>query len=174
MSNATSGRRQLRYLSILIGVCFLTSPIKVFAFSEKCIALLDAPVGNSHQKKVFQILKSNIKKCTSCEVKNFPIYEKNGDLKKSKFLSQIESASKACRLLHLSWNTEFTVEYQEVVNALQSAIQQGHLIVAAAGAPSEGKIAAPIQQSVLGQVKDIILVGELDSKNKLVINSFFG
>lgn len=174
MSSATSGRRQLRYLLILVGVCFLTSPINVFAFSEKCIALLDAPIGHDHQKKIFQILKTNIKKCPTCKIKNFPIYDKQGDLKKSTFLLQIQTAAKSCRLLHLSWNTEYTADYDDVVKELQKVIAEGQLIVGAAGAPSEGKIATPIEKSVLGHVKDIILISELDQKNKQVINSFFG
>lgn len=156
----------------MIGLCL--SPIKLFAFSDKCIALLDLPVGKKHQEKVFQVLKQNIKKCKTCEIKNFPIYDSVGHLEKSLFLSQIKSAGQSCRILHLSWNIEYSSEFDDVIKALQSAIQEGHLIVAAAGSPTDNKISAPVDQTVMGKVKDAILIAELDQKNKQSINSFFG
>lgn len=138
------------------------------------VCLFDAGEKHKHEIKLTRLFAEQTKGCADCRLKSFPIYDERGNQSPELVLSQLQKSKGQCSLLHFSWNREAMVQWDPVIKELARQIAAGTPVVGAAGAPEGPEVAAQVSRTVLGMVKDIVLIGELDKKGKLIIDSYRG
>lgn len=137
------------------------------------IAVLDD--GATHEKEVIRVLSQLIRECTKCKIHAYPIYNKDGELSEKTFIESLNKALKETDIIHLSWNIESSIKTQRIEDSLNKAAKI-KLVVAAAGAPSGGpNLQRPLSETVMGKVKEALIVGELNpNSRKIHMNSYTG
>lgn len=138
------------------------------------VCLFDAGEKHKHEVKLTKLFAEATKGCADCRLRSFPIYDDRGNQSPELVLSQLQKSKGQCSLLHFSWNREAMAQWDPVIKELSRQIAAGTPVVGAAGAPEGPEVAAPASRTVLGMVKDVILIGELDKKGKLIIDSYHG
>jgi hypothetical protein len=53
-------------------------------------------------------------------------------------------------------------------------VESGKLIVSPTGFPADKEISAPLNKTVLGQIPKILIIGEMNEKERLLPKSFYG
>lgn len=151
-------------------------PSLLFAQSAAIkVAVFDSYQGHEHSRQVMDYLKKNTKACLTCEFRLFPIYDRQGNLQKARFLEGLRQIDRSYSLVQISWNMKSDESFSGIIAELNRIAAAGVVIVGAAGESQDAdQITLPIEQTVLGQVKKAILVGELDGKGKLSSRSYFG
>ena len=139
------------------------------------VAVFDAPDTHTHSTQVLAVLKEHSQKCLKCSFELIPIYHQNGDLDLLGFVKSLKKIENDFQILHLSWNMKMEPCLQPVLDQLNRLSSRGTAIVAASGENSEvGAMAIPVEQTIMGQVRGAILIGELDRRKKLPVNAYFG
>ena len=140
------------------------------------IAVLDAGPETEHEKKIQEVIKTEIHSCVECKTISFPIYNKSGDLYEKQFLKSIALAQKSsARVINLSWNMPYEKHFDKIILALSRLAQlKNKILVVSAGAPTGAVVTAPLSESVIGKVKDAIIIGEKGDRGQLVSQSWYG
>lgn len=153
-------------------------PLVFFLFSftaqsKIIIAVLDTGPGSSHEDQVLSIFKKELKNCPQVQLKAFPIYDLNGNLKESQFLNSLKSAEKSSDILHFSWNILSEEKTKNIESALKITAYN-KIIIAAAGAPEHGSPSQKVSLTVMGKVPNVFLIGEKTAQGHQSIHSFYG
>jgi len=171
-----SVRVWMSLLSFICGAVLIGRPS--FARSTEVlqkIAVFDAPQGMTHSQQVLQLIKKYSKGCQKIQIDLFPIYDRQGHFLQKEFLEKLKTLDSSYTLIHLSWNLKMTPELQPLLTEMNRLSSRGVVIVAASGEPQQSdQIAFPIEETIMGQVQDAVLVGELDGKNKLPRSANYG
>ncbi len=134
------------------------------------IALLDSGANSDHETQVQNIILQNVDK--SVQIVSFPIYSKSGNLTPDQFLKSIKLAvQENAKILHLSWNMKYKAGFQPIVELLNTLSDKNMLVVAASGSHYPP---LRLQDTVMGQVKDALIIGELDKNGNLVPRNNYG
>lgn len=137
------------------------------------IGVFDSGPKNDHEKKVMQVLRQCLKSCPQCHLHSLPIYDNVGNLYEEQFIRQLKVGDKY-DILHFSWNMLSDVKTQVIERELNGRAQN-KIIVAAAGETQQGdKMGLPLSKTVMGKVKNVLLIGELNDKRVLKLSSFYG
>lgn len=163
-------------MRILWACLGLLTASEVWAGPNKIrISVFDSGAGFDHEKKILKILKSHLASCRSCEVRSFPIYEKDGTLRVSGFLSALKKGAQGAQILHFSWNIPAIPKTEPIVQALNDLSRQGKIIVASAGENYENRHRIlKLSGTVMGKVQGALIIGELDPRGYLSPRSFYG
>lgn len=137
------------------------------------IAVFDTPKNHSHSQKVIEKIKRGWGDCRICEVELFAIYNNKGELLLNDFLYALKKIDNSYRVINLSWNLPFEEKYFAIVQELNRITDLGVVLVAASGIETGSKPVINIDQTVMGQVKSAILVGELIN-GKLTNKAYYG
>lgn len=146
-----------------------------FCWAQIQIALFDSRLSHPHGQAIHQYLKKQISFCQSCEILHYDLFNSSGKVDIQKFESILKKLPKKVKIIHLSWNVPYTEKYKKIIQLLENHILSGVHVVAASGESQDpAEISLPISETVMGQVKGAILVGELNSKGRLSNASYFG
>lgn len=137
------------------------------------MAVFDTPKTHSHSQAVIKKIKAGWKGCAICEVQLFEIYNDKGELLLNDFLNALKNIDNSYRVINLSWNLPFEEKYFALIQELNRITQLGIVVVAASGIEVGAKPAVSIEQTVMGQAKSVILVGELIN-GKLAKKAYYG
>ena len=159
---------KLILVQILLGVATAAqTPVK--------IALFDTPKGTEHGDRVYRYLKNKIKSCRTCSVQRYEFFDDKNKVDPTKFLNHLQKLSSKIQILHLSWNVPYETKYDLIIEELNKKILQGLIVVAASGdSQNPGEINLELKDTVLGKVKGIRLIGEINSKGRLNRNAYYG
>lgn len=138
------------------------------------MGVLDNGNRESFESKTLPWLKQQMSDCKACEVRNITPYDDKGELDLPKISAQLEQAQNSISFLFVTWNERVSTKNASVLEALKKAAGQGLIIVGAAGLPKSEEDSAPLSKTLLGQVPDSIIIGELGEKDRLFGNSYFG
>ena len=170
-------RSLLKFLIIGVVLCgpFLFSFQAAAETRSVRVAVFDAPGFHTHSKQVMALLKEHSQKCLKCTYELIPIYSANGDLDVPGFVNSLKKIKAEYQLIHLSWNMRMEPRLEPILAELNRLSKNGIAIVAASGETSEsGQVALPVEQTIMGQVRGAILIGELDHRKKLPMSAYFG
>jgi len=139
------------------------------------IAIFDSPATHQHSQKVIRLFEKQLKNCKTCEFKLFPIFKNSGEISIEDFVNGLREAKAQAKVIHISWNLAYEPRFEPVIQELNLITASGLPVVGASGESQEKSMHnLSIDQTVLGKVNGIILVGELDQKGKLSSRSFYG
>ena len=140
------------------------------------VAIFDTGKGNSHEDRVIKLFQQELKNCSRCIIKNFPLYDAEGNLREKIVLNALKDAQKIKpALYHFSWNIEHSEKTKGIEKELQKIVDGGAVIVAAVGEnPQNRHRMLKLSETVMGQVKGVLLIGELNEKGNLASRSNYG
>ncbi|MFN9069239.1 MAG: hypothetical protein ACK5V3_18600, partial [Bdellovibrionales bacterium] len=120
-------------------------------------------------------LKKKISTCRICSIQRFNFFDDTNKVDSIKFLNHLKKLDSEIQILHLSWNVPYEAKYFPIIEELNKKIARGLIVVAASGeSQSPSEINLELKDTVMGKVKGIRLIGELNSKGRLAINAFYG
>lgn len=124
--------------------------------------------------KVQSSFQDRWQNCGFCEMKNLTPYDEKGELNRAGLASAVEGSVGQVQVLFLSWNEVASASNQAFVDALKKAAAGGAVIIGPAGEPSASNPALALSKTVLGQVPDAVIVGDLNERESLLRRSFYG
>src|SRR5207253_6862339 len=73
-----------------------------------------------------------------------------------------------------SLNKKATEQNIDVVSVLGDKVDGGKLVNAPTGQAAEGESSMPLSRTVMGQAKDVIIIGEITGNERMLPQSYFG
>jgi hypothetical protein len=127
------------------------------------------------ESKVLPFFKSQWSNCSSCEVRNLSVYDEQGNWSAKTLVKELEASLSSVTFLLFNVNWRFKIdEDKALVEWLKKATANGVIIVGSAGYPKEGESSAPLARTLLGQVPEVIIIGEINERERLLGSSYFG
>ncbi len=174
-----------RKMKILILAAFLmisswTASISASIDSESPVAVVAVlgvvtSVSRSEFDSKYQtFFKAQWQNCSSCEVINLTPYNEKGELNRAALPQAVEKAAGLVRILYVDWNEVADGENRAALEALKTVSKNGVLVLGPVGEPANDKPGAALNRTLLGQVPDAVIIGELDEKESFPKRSFYG
>lgn len=167
-------------LFFVVLVClFSFTKTQVFAATKDApqpviVGVIDGESKAVFEEKIMPILKTQLASCSLCEIRNFSLYNEQGQLLTDKIASQLQLAASQANLVFVGWNTKMSAEFEPVVEQLKKMTASGIMVVGEAGIAPKNLDSAPLSRTVLGQVPDLVIIGEVAEKERLLIHSYYG
>lgn len=125
--------------------------------------------------KIIPFFKDQWANCSSCELRNLSIYDEKGSFSERLSLAQLETALDGVQFLLINVNWRYKAdEHKAMAENLKKIAAKNIIIVGAAGYPKEGESSAPLSRTLLCQVPDLIIIGEINERERLLGSSYFG
>lgn len=119
-------------------------------------------------------MQGKLKSCKSCQIENLTPYTEAGEFAPDRLADVLVKSELKDSLLVINWNRAFLKGDQIILDRVQKLNSDGVLVVVSAGKPKQGEATLPLGKTLWGQTKEVLIVGELAEKEKLVAGSFFG
>ncbi len=165
-------------ISGILGLAFFAyAPIAVSSVKEQkpiIVAVIEENSKTDFEVKSLPILNGQMKNCSFCEIKNFSPYDKEGNFDSKGLEAAIASVQGSSGFLYLGWNRPVTEDYRKLIASLKGLAMSGVLIVGSAGTAGLDLPTTPLNRTVLGQIPDLIIIGELKERETLVQQSYYG
>jgi hypothetical protein len=126
------------------------------------------------EQKWLPILTEQLKTCAACTVKNLTPYTTDGNFDEASLPKAIEAAKDGTQFLFMNWNAISQPSNKTILDAMKKLTATGYLVIAKAGVAKETEPTMPLSKTVNGQVPDIVIIGELTERERLLARSFFG
>jgi hypothetical protein len=126
------------------------------------------------EQKWLPLMTDQLKNCAACTVKNVTPYTADGKFDEASLPVAIAAAKDGTQFLFLNWNAISQPSNKEILEALKKLTAAGYLVIAKAGVAKETEPTMPLSRTVIGQVPDIVIIGELTDRDRLLSRSFFG
>ena len=118
-------------------------------------------------------IKPQFDRCSQCKVS----WVAMGDgLNEKLLLDQVSKIKPETQVLVLDWNTKWdpsSKDQAKLIEGLKAFSAESRIIVATPGAPSH-QTSAPFASSLLKQISDVVVVGDLSARDTIPQKSFFG
>lgn len=112
--------------------------------------------------------------CANCELKNLGVYKEDGLFDEKSSLEQLNSLQ-GVSFLFLNFNLRYQEkEHKTLVEQLKKITAAPMLVLGSAGYPKEGEPSAQLSKTLLGQVPDMIILGEINERERMPSPAFFG
>lgn len=139
------------------------------------IAVISEGSRSDYEQKWQPLLTEQLKSCALCSVKNVTPYTADGNIDEAALPTAIEQAPKeSTQFLFFNWNAISNAGNKPVLEALKKLTATGYLVIAKAGIAKATEPTMPLSRTVNGQVPDIVIIGELTEKERLLARSYFG
>lgn len=122
-------------------------------------------------KPVFEQFKGN---CKNCEIMNLTPYDEKGNYSEKDLLEKVKNPPAEMAFYFFAWNKRVTPQNQELVQILSEKVESGKLVVSPTGHASGGEPGVALSRTVMGQVKDILIIGEIMGNERMLPQSYFG
>jgi hypothetical protein len=139
------------------------------------IAVISEGSRSDYEQKWQPLLAEQLKSCAACSVKNVTPYTTDGNVDEAALPAAIEQVPKeSTQFLFFNWNAISNAGNKPVLEALKKLTATGYLVIAKAGIAKATEPTMPLSRTVNGQVPDIVIIGELTEKERLLARSYFG
>ncbi|MGZ3742519.1 MAG: hypothetical protein ACXVB1_06995 [Pseudobdellovibrionaceae bacterium] len=154
-------------------IILMTSSVKAMAEDKVVIGYFSTENQENFEKNVkptFERLNGN---CKKCEIVNLTPYDEKGSYSEKDLLEKMKT-SQDIAFYFFSWNKKATDKNKDLLSALSEKIESGKLVIAATGQAAEGEPVLPLSRTLMGQVKDAIIIGEIIGNERMVPQSYYG
>lgn len=161
--------KQLFFASVLsLSVSAFAAPAKVVVgyFSKDPDAVF--------QEKTKPMFSRFAEGCSDCELRNLTPYNEKGEYDPAKLVSAVTALTDDVSFLFFNWNERAGDKNKDLVDALSAATAKGRLVIASAGVPPTNEGSCPLNKTLMGQVNDSLIIGELTEKERLLPQCYFG
>lgn len=126
------------------------------------------------EKKIKPVFESFKGSCKNCELVNLTPYDEKGNYSEKDLLEKVKNPPPEVTMYYFSWNKKVTPQNQDLIPVLGEKVESGKLVVAPAGHAAEGESGLPLSRTVMGQAKDVIIIGEITGNERILPQSYFG
>lgn len=112
--------------------------------------------------------------CGTCQIIDLTPLNEKGEFAADKMESVLKSLPENVKILFFDFNLKRGDLSEAAMAWLNKASVEGPLVVAAAGIPKENEASRPLNKTVFGQVQEAIIIGELEDRDRLPPQGFFG
>lgn len=109
-----------------------------------------------------------------CELRNLTPYNEKGDYDPSQLVARIQSLPPDVSFVFFDWNERGSDRNQSLVEELSKLTPRGLPVVAAAGVPPTNEGTCPLDRTLMGQVSQALIIGELTERDRLLPMCFYG
>lgn len=165
---------------IVFGIILISLAQPVWAATQNSankntqIAVITAVSASDFEAQVLPFFQEQLKRCNKCEVKNITPYKPDGSLDLGQFPAVISQAKSSVSFLYLHWNARFNEDTKPVVESLKAAVAEGFVVIGAAGMAAAQEPTLALNKTVLGNVPGLVIIGDLEGRERLPQKSFFG
>ena len=111
--------------------------------------------------------------CKSCVVTDITPFDGAGKFDPAQMVKAVESAE-GYQVIFVNWNDKYSDSYAPLVKALNAQVAKGTIVVAAAGVPLEKEASCPLNKTLMGNVTQGIIIGELTERDRLLPLCYYG
>lgn len=126
------------------------------------------------ETKYNSFFKEQWSNCPNCELRNLSVYDDKGNLNEKALASQLEALAGETSLLFFNVNWRYKADEHKPLVDLLKKISEHEVVIGSAGYPRSGESSAPLSRTVLTQVAGLIVIGEINERERLLADSFFG
>lgn len=127
------------------------------------------------ESKVVPFFKEQWANCSNCELRNLSSYDEKGNFNESVLAAQLEGSLSSVSFLLFNVNWKYRAEEHKALTELLKKVATGGMVViGAAGYPKEGESSAPLSRTLLAQVPNLVIIGEINERERLLGASYFG
>lgn len=112
--------------------------------------------------------------CKKCEIVNLTPYDEKGVYSENDLLEKLKNAPAEISFYFFSWNKKATERNKELIGVLSEKIASEKLVIAPTGQAAEGETGLPLSRTLMGQTKDVIIIGEIIGNERMLPQSYFG
>lgn len=163
------------------GLLFISATIlscSVFAAqgdSEKIkVGVISGSSKEDFESKVLPILKEQTQNCNKCEIINLSPYDSKMQFDKSLLAEQLGEPASQVNFLIVHWNTKYHTELEPIVEAFKKLTSKEVVIIGATGMVNPNESLIPLSKTVLAQVPDLVIIGEMEENERLLNHGYFG
>ena len=124
------------------------------------------------EKKVKPVFSSQ--PCKNCELVNATPYTKEGAVDMAALHEKLANLPDNASFVFFDFNMKVTDQNKNLVDILNQKADKGLLVVGSAGAPKSNESSGPLSRTLLGQVKNALIIGELGERDRLAPSAFYG
>jgi hypothetical protein len=122
-------------------------------------------------KPVFEQLKGS---CKNCELMNLTPYDDKGNYSEKDLLEKVKNPPVEMAFYFFSWNKKATDQSHDLIQVLSDKVDSGKLVIAPAGHAADGEPGLSLSRTIMGQSKDVIIIGEITGNERILPQSYFG
>jgi len=166
----------VRFAALSFLVCgFWTFSAPVFAADDKVvIGYFSTDKQEDFEKKIKPVFEAFKEKCKNCELVNLTPYDEKGNYSEKDLLEKVKNPPPEMTFYFFSWNKKTSPQNQELIAVLGEKVDSGKLVVAPTGHAAEGETGLPLSRTVMGQAKDVLIIGEITGNERILPQSYFG
>ncbi len=165
-----------KFILVSIFLCGFYSPfIYASKKADPVIVGLVSDLSKADFESQFKPLVLDLlKKCAQCDIKNLSPYKEDGSVDLAMLPGQLEAAMTTTSFMYFQWNAKMGEEFRPVVSSLKKLVENNILIIGAAGLAKASEPSLPLSKTFLGAVPGIIIIGDLEGRERLPPKSYFG
>lgn len=112
--------------------------------------------------------------CSDCEILNLTPYTESGAYDPEGLIKKINEVPDSVQFLFFDWNERSGEKNKTIADELSKKVGEGRLMVASAGVPMNNEGTCPLDRTLMGQVTNSIIIGELTERDRLLPMCFYG
>lgn len=126
---------------------------------------------DSEYRKLFLEFSGNCKKCS---VQNITIYNEKGNVDLESISKSISQDLSKFDILFFDSNFRQSDALKTSQQIITDLAKSGKMIIATAGEPIGNESSIPLKKSFFGQIPQVVIVGELTERERLLPLSYYG
>lgn len=163
------------FLAIIISISSQSQAAPELAEKKNTIVgVISAHSKETFESQVLPILKEQTKACGSCEIRNLSPYNDKSEFDQDLLAEQLSESTPDVNFLIVHWNTKYHPELEPIVQGFKKMTANGVVIIGATGRAKVNENAVPLSKTVLAQVPDLVIIGELEERERLLNQGYFG
>ncbi|UYL10762.1 hypothetical protein B9G69_011500 [Bdellovibrio sp. SKB1291214] len=112
--------------------------------------------------------------CKNCEIINYTPYTADGAVDEAAMEERIGSLPADTSFVFFDFNLKSNDQNKALLEALNKRADSGMIFVGSAGVPKSNEASGPLTRTILGQVHNAVIIGELGDRDRLVPSAFYG
>lgn len=156
----------------------VTATVSVNAFaaddSKVVIGYFSTDKQEDFEKKIVPVFESFKGNCKNCELVNLTPYDDKGNYSEKDLLEKVKNPPPEMTFYFFSWNKKASDQTKELIQTLGEKVDSGKLVIAPTGHAAEGEPGLALSRTVMGQAKDVVIIGEIIGNERMMPQSYFG
>lgn len=161
--------------TLLIAAFVIITASTAFADEKVVIGVFTTETRENFDKKIkpaFDDLKGT---CKNCEITNLTPYDDKGVYSEKGLIDKIKNAPAEVSFFYFDWNKKTSGDQDKaLITLLGEKNDQGKIVISPTGQAKEGETGAPLGRTVMGQARDVVIIGELTDRDRMLPQSYFG
>lgn len=116
----------------------------------------------------------DIAHCEKCEIVNLTPYNEKQEFDAEKLWTAVLNAPAENFIIYLHWNEPVSEKNKSLIEQLNQKLNQDLVLVGYAGQPVAAGPGFSLNKTVLGQVHQAVIIGELTERERLLPQLFYG